>query len=103
VLNIRAMFGDSAIKHNKYLRLIIRIENMSDERLNRIDRLNGSVRTRTVLGVQIPEVTLPVAPGRNLAVLVEAAARNHILHLKGYDAGQVFIERQQAHIERGPQ
>lgn len=100
VLNIRAMFGDSAIKHNKYLRLVIRIENMSDEQLNLIDRLRGSARIRTVLGVEIPEVTLPVAPGRNLAVLVEAAARNHILRLKGYDASRVFIERQQRHIEQ---
>ena len=94
VLNVRAMFGDSAIKTNKYLRLIIRLEDLHEDGDWEIDRLRGSVRMRSVLDVDIPEVVLPVAPGRNLAVLVEGAALNHIQHLKGYDAAQDFIDRQ---------
>ncbi len=94
ILNIRSMFGDSAIKQNRNLRLIIDLEDMSDERIRQIDRLQGSRATRTILGVEVPEITLPVAPGRNLAVLAEAAVRNHILHLKGYDASAEFITRQ---------
>lgn len=100
VLNIRALFGDSAIKQSKYLRLIIHLEPMSDQQIRAIDRLHGSRRTRTILGIEVPQVTLPVAPGRNLAVLVEAAARSHILFLKGYDASQVFIDRQQKQIQQ---
>ncbi|WJW74862.1 HPr(Ser) kinase/phosphatase [Thiohalobacter sp. IOR34] len=100
ILNIRAMFGDSAIKRSKYLRLIIHLAKFSDQELNRIDRLKGSQDTHNVLGVEIPRVTLPVAPGRNLAVLVEAAARNHILRIRGYDAGEAFMERQHRHIEQ---
>jgi HPr kinase/phosphorylase len=50
----------------------------------------------------VPEVTIPVAEGRNLAVLVEAAVRNELLKSRGYDAGTEFIERQRARIERGP-
>ncbi len=103
ILNIRAMFGDSAIKQSKYLRLIIHLEKMGEEQITGIDRLRGSRRTRDILGVPISEVTLPVAPGRNLAVMVEAAARTHILALKGYDASQVFIERQQKQIEKNAQ
>ena len=49
---------------------------------------------RSILGSDFPQVTLPVAPGRNLAVLVEAAARNHLLHNSGYNAAQDFITRQ---------
>jgi HPr kinase/phosphorylase len=49
--------------------------------------------------VEIPEITLPVGPGRNLSVLVEAAVRNHILCMKGYDASQAFIERQKQRLE----
>lgn len=94
VINIRAMFGDSAIKNAKYLRLIVRLEAMDDERLREIDRLQGARRTRKILGVEIPEISLPVAPGRNLAVLVETAVRNHILNMKGYDACADFISRQ---------
>jgi HPr kinase/phosphorylase len=100
VLNVRTMFGDNVIKKNKYLRLIIRLEDMQDDAVWEVDRLRGSVRMRQVLDVDIPEIVLPVAPGRNLAVLVEGAALNHIQHLKGYDAAQDFIDRQR-HIMNG--
>lgn len=94
VLNVRAMFGDSAVKNNKYLRLIIRLEDMHEDGDWEVDRLHGSVKMRSILDVEIPEIVLPVAPGRNLAVLVEGAALNHIQHLNGYDAAQDFIDRQ---------
>ncbi len=101
ILNIREMFGDSAVKPNKNLRLIIHLERMDDEALRRMDRLNGSKQMLTFLDVDIPQVTLPVAPGHNLAVLAEGATRNHILHQRGYDAAQVFIERQRLLMEEG--
>jgi HPr kinase/phosphorylase len=94
IVNIRAMFGDSAIKRNKYLRLIVRLRRMTDAELATVDRLSGCHDTRLVLGLQVPEVTIPVAPGRNMAILVETAVRNHMLKLKGYDASSAFIETQ---------
>lgn len=99
VLNVRAMFGDNAIKQNRNLRLILRLVTMTEEDMQKIDRLNGSRSIRTILGVDIPEITLPVAPGRNLAVLAEAAARNHTLYLKGFDSAKLFMERQARFIE----
>ena len=54
--------------------------------------------TQEILGVEIPTVTLAVAPGRNLAVLVEAAVRNHILITRGIDSTREFIARQEAQI-----
>lgn len=98
VLNIRAMFGDNAIKQNKYLRLIINLKDIAKDNAWEIDRLYGSTRMRSILEVEIPEITLPVAAGRNLAVLVEGAALKHILYLKGYDAAEDFIARQQGVI-----
>jgi len=95
ILNIRAMFGDSVIKKEKYLRLIVNLKRLSEEELVEIDRLQGSYSTRELLGVKTAEVTIPVAPGRSLAILVETAVRQHIQRRKGYDAGQDFIERQQ--------
>jgi len=101
IINIRAMYGDSAIKHNKYLRLVIKLVKMNDSELSELDRLAGTYATTHLLGLDIPEVTVPVAPGRNLAILVETAVRNHIMRLKGYDAAANFIERQQQAIEQG--
>jgi HPr kinase/phosphorylase len=97
ILNIRQMFGDSAIKRSKYLRLIVHLKRMSTQELAEVDRLTGANTVRDVLEVQVPEVTVPVAPGRNLAILVEAAVRNHML--QGYDASATFIERQQQAIK----
>ena len=97
ILNVRAMFGASAIKNNRNLRLIIVLQDM-DEAME-MDRLHGSKRNHSIMDVDIPEITLPVGPGRNLSVLVEAAVRNHILHTKGYDASKAFIERQRRRLE----
>ena len=97
ILNVRAMFGANAIKQNRNLRLIIVLQDIEVART--IDRLHGSRQTRTIQSVDIPEITLPVAPGRNLAVLLEVAVRNHILHMKGYDASQAFIDRQKRRLE----
>ncbi len=101
VLDIRAMFGDSVIKTDKNLRLIVHLQQMSGAELAAIDRLQGSRQRQTILDVEVPQITLPVAPGHNLAVLVEGAVRNHILLLKGYNAAQSFSERQQRMILEG--
>ena len=98
VLDVRAMFGDSVVKPSKNLRLIIHLRQMSGEELAAIDRLQGSRQRQTLLDVEVPQLTLPVAPGHNLAVLIEGAVRNHILLLKGYNAAQSFSERQQRMI-----
>lgn len=94
ILNIRAIFGDSAIKQARNLRLMLKLVPMTEEQMHSIDRLHGARADRTILGVEIPEITLPVAPGRNLAVLAEAAARNHTLLLKGFDSAKLFMDRQ---------
>jgi HPr kinase/phosphorylase len=60
------------------------------------DRLSTRSGTQAILGVEVPTVTLVVAPGRNLAVLVEAAVRNHILLTRGIDSTRDFIARQAA-------
>ena len=99
VLNIREMYGDNAIKINKYLQLIIHMQPMKDNNLNQFNRLRGNTEVREVLEVEIPVTIIPVAPGRNLAVIVEAAVRNHILRRHGYDASQQLIDLQQKAID----
>lgn len=94
VINVRRMFGETAVKHRKNLKLIINLT--PAERWEEIDRLDMHAEKRLILGVEIPEVRIPVAVGRNLAVLVEVAVRNHLLKLRGYNAAREFVERQQA-------
>lgn len=99
VVNVRAMFGANALKQSKILRLIVNMVELTNENSTRFDRLGDNISTRSILGLDIPQITLPVAPGRNLAVLVEAAARNHLLNMNGYNAAEDFIERQKQAIE----
>ena len=98
VLNVREMYGDNALKNNKYLRLVIQLQRMSKDDREQIDRLHGNRNHREILGIDIPVILIPVAPGRNLAVLVEAAVRNHILRQTGHDATQQLIELHQQAI-----
>ncbi len=104
VLNIRQMFGDTAVKRNKYLRLIVHLgrppellEGSSDG----MERLTGDLSARRVLDLDVPMVTLPVMPGRNLAVLTEAATRVHLLRVKGVDPAAAFMARHTHFLERG--
>lgn len=101
VLDVRAMFGDTAVKTNKYLRLIVHLgPTLVDTELDGMKRLYGDISMCKVLDVDIPRLVIPVAAGRNLAVLVEAAVRNHLLKSKGIDAAQTFIDRQAHQIKR---
>ena len=93
ILNIRRMFGDSAIKRNKRVRLIIHLVKLEEMAQPAESRLQGLRDTRIILGVGIPAITLPIAPGRNLPVLVECAVRDHILRLGGYCAEQDMVAR----------
>ncbi len=100
ILNVRAMFGDTAIRSEKTLRLILHLEQMKKHRMSKIDRLQVEQKTRRILDVDIPEVTLYVAPGRNLSVLVEAATRSHILRMRGINPIEELSQRQQAVMHR---
>lgn len=100
VLNVRRMFGDAAIKLNKFLRLIINLEIPRKGRVEMSDRLHGDTGEVPVLDLRIPSITLPVLAGRNLAVIVEAAVRDFMLKMKGYDAAHAFVERHSRILHR---
>ncbi len=98
ILNIRFLFGETAVKPRKNLKLIVELmhpQEIGEVGLNRLDMVAS---TETILGVAIPKVRIPVAAGRNLAVLIEAAVRNHILKSRGINPVEQFIKRQQAAI-----
>lgn len=102
ILNIRAMFGEAAIKRRKQLGLIIRLVRPQSGTLDAPDRLTGVRTTRHILDVAIPEITLPVAVGHNLGVLVEAACRDHLLRMQGQNSDEQFAARQQQAMQEPP-
>jgi len=103
VLNVREMFGHTAVKPSKYLRLIVHLQPAgSESEVDAMVRLTGDTGWREVLDVKVPQITIPVAPGRNLAVLVEAAVRSHMLKSQGIDQARIFMDRQAARLQRLP-
>ncbi|MBV2209911.1 MAG: HPr(Ser) kinase/phosphatase [Thermomonas sp.] len=101
VLNIRQMFGDTAVKRNKYLRMIVHLSKPSTpQESSGMERLTGDLGSRRVLDLDVPTITIPVMAGRNLAVLTEAATRMHILRSKGIDPAAAFMARHSHFLER---
>ncbi len=101
VLNIRQMFGDTAVKRNKYLRLVVHLSKPSLEpKPDGLERLTGDIGSRRLLDLDVPMITLPVMAGRNLSVLTEAATRMHILRSKGVDPAAAFMARHSHFLER---
>jgi len=101
ILNIRTIFGETAVRPHKLLRLIVHLEDHSNEAFSDLDRLQVNATYQEVLSVPVRKVTIPVAAGRNLAVLVEAAVRNFVLNQRGIDSTKEFIERQQRLMDDG--
>jgi HPr kinase/phosphorylase len=103
VLNVREMFGHTAVKPSKYLRLVIHLKPLREgEDTDAMTRITGDVGRRNILDVDVPMITIPVAPGRNLSVLVEAAVRSQALKSKGIDPAQTFMDRQAHQMRRLP-
>jgi HPr kinase/phosphorylase len=99
ILNIRTIFGETAVRPRKLLKLLVHLEDHGHEGFTELDRLQVNATYQDVLSVPIRKVTIPVAAGRNLAVLVEAAVRNFVLNQRGIDSTKEFIERQQKLME----
>jgi HPr kinase/phosphorylase len=93
LLDIKAIFGETAVRRKMRLKLIVHLvrRGAADEE---VERLPFQFPTEDVLGLPIRKVVIPVAAGRNIAVLLEAAVRNTILQLRGIDTLQEFMERQ---------
>jgi HPr kinase/phosphorylase len=93
LLNIRTIFGETAARRKKELKLIVYLQKLTSGA--EPSRLPLDAQTQEILGVAIRKVVIPVAVGRNLAVLLEAAVRNTILQMRGIDSMKEFISRQQ--------
>jgi HPr kinase/phosphorylase len=82
------------------LKLIVHLEKPAQAGTAPGERLPLHELTEDILGMSVRKIIIPVVAGRNLAVLLEAAVRNYILHLRGIDGTQEFIARQQGEMKR---
>lgn len=92
LLDICTIFGETSVRRKMNLKLVVHLIRKTSDSM--FERLPMQEQTQDILGVPIRQITLQVAAGRNLAVLVEAAVRNTILSLRGIDTMGDFIERQ---------
>jgi HPr kinase/phosphorylase len=92
LLDIKSIFGETAVRRKMKLRLIVELRRARAAEM--VERLPLAGTSEEVLGLPIHKVVIPVAAGRNLAVLLEAAVRNTILKLRGLDTMSEFQERQ---------
>ncbi|MBA0916029.1 MAG: HPr kinase/phosphorylase [Nitrosospira sp.] len=93
VLNIRTIFGETAVRRRKSMKLIVHLLKPGGADANSVERLPINDVNETVMGVNVRKVIIPVVAGRNLAVLVEAAVRNYVLQLRGIDSTKEFLAR----------
>jgi HPr kinase/phosphorylase len=98
LINVTDLFGVSATRSSKRVELMVQLERWDPAR--EYDRLGLDVATIDLLGVPVPLVTMPVGPGRNVAMLVEVAARNQILRTRGRHAAQLLAERLERRLEQ---
>jgi HPr kinase/phosphorylase len=97
IINIRDLYGVSAISTAKSIDLSIRLERWDEA--SEVDRLGIDAQVVEILGVSVPQVLIPVSPGRNLSTLVETAVRVQLLRARGQDAAQVFVARHSKILE----
>lgn len=100
VLNIRTIFGEAALRPRKNLKLIVHLERPTGAESQWLERLPLNAGNEQIMGVEICKVTIPVAAGRNLAVLTETAVRNNVLQLRGIDSTREFISRQAEQLQK---
>ncbi|KAF7600822.1 MAG: HPr kinase/phosphorylase [Candidatus Dactylopiibacterium carminicum] len=100
ILNIRTIFGETACRRKMRLKLIAHLQRRSFAQDEPLRLPYDGEDAQDVLGVPVRRVVLPVAAGRNLSVLLEAAVRNTILQLRGIDSTQEFVVRQRALLDQ---
>ena len=98
VIDVRRLFGMSAVKDEAVIDMVINLEQWKDGAL--YDRLGLEELYTTILDVQVPSLTVPVKPGRNLAVIVEVAAMNNRHKKMGYNAALEFTKQINKHFDQ---
>ena len=98
IVNVRRIFGIGAVKERAYIDMVVNIENWDNTKT--YDRLGMDTEYMDILGVKLPSLTIPVKPGRNLAVILEVAAMNNRQRRMGYNAAEELNKKIVADMEK---
>jgi HPr kinase/phosphorylase len=98
IIDVGVLFGAASVRDSKWLDLVIELVEWSAD--GRYDRLGIDDPKREILGIAVPLLVVPVRPGRNVATIMEVAARNHMLKLAGINSAREFQRRLTDQIER---
>ncbi len=99
IINVKDLFGVAAVRLNKFVEYVIRLDPWKPGK--RYDRLGLDENGYEILGVTLPYVEMPVGPGRHLSVLIEVAARNHLLKLKGFHPARELARKLGERLQAG--
>ena len=91
VINVKELFGIASTRSSKRVELVVQLERWDPTR--EYERLGLDDEFYEILGLRVPLIRMPVAPGRNIAILVEVAARNQLLRSRGHHAARALAER----------
>ena len=91
IINVRRLYGVGAVKITESLDMLIQLEQWDAQKM--YDRMGIDTQYTEILGNKVPTLTIPVKPGRNLAVIIEVAAMNHRQKRMGYNAAHDLLER----------
>jgi len=91
VINIKELFGIASTRSSKRVELVVQLERWDSSR--EYERLGLDDDSFEILGLRVPLIRMPVAPGRNIAILVEVAARNQLLKARGHHAARALADR----------
>ena len=97
IINVQDLFGLAAVRERRALDLVVELEHWDEEVA--YDRLGLDETVFHILDSPVPYIRMPVALGRSVSILVEIAARNHVLKMQGHDSAQDFVRRLQDQIE----
>lgn len=100
IINIKDLYGVSSIRDKKIIDILLELVEWDEQQ--EYDRLGIDDRSTIILGIEIPHITIPVRPGRNLSSIIEVAARNHLLKGMGFHSARDFQERLLARIDGRP-
>jgi len=99
IMNVQDLFGVASTRHRMQVEFIVRLVRWDSH--TEYERLGLDEATEPLLGLPVPVVTLPVGPGRNIGILVEVAARRHLLLARGVSAARRLAERLEAELQAG--
>jgi len=99
VINVKELFGIASTRSSKRVELVVQLERWDPSR--EYERLGLDDVFDEILGLRVPLIRMPVAPGRNIAILVEVAARNQLLRSRGHHAARALAQRLEETLRRG--